>query len=485
MFTSAELKQIKQHGLTPEKIKKQIATLKQGDAWVNLERPALLNDGINNLGKKRRKYIHDFQKIAKTKKIVKFVPASGAATRMFQVLYEYRNNPEIIKYNKESKLILDEFISCLNSFPFYPELKNKDDLNEIFNEMFARKGLNYLSLPKALILFHRYGRESRTAFEEHIIEGLNYTLGQDRISRLHFTISPEHRRFFTAEYKKIAKKIEKKFRCKLQISYSIQNPATDTVALVNNGQLCTDQNKKIVFRPGGHGALLTNLNQLQADIVVIKNIDNVAHDWLKETSNLWQKILIGYCLDLQQKIFNYLKLLKQKKADLQEIKDFLLDELNVKSIIGKKLDSKKAFDLLNRPLRICGMVRNQGEPGGGPFWVKDKKGLSLQIVEKDQISVRQRLSILKKSRYFNPVNLVCAVRDYQNKKFDLMKYCDQEAVIITNKYCNGKQSKVLEYPGLWNGGMAYWNTVFVEMPIETFTPVKTVNDLLRPEHQPK
>lgn len=483
MFTKSELRQFKLKRISPNEIQRQITILRQGEAYQDLLRPAILNDGILAISRKKKKYLHEFKKIAKDKKIVKFVPASGAATRMFQALIEYQKNPENIKYNKECKVFLDEFISCLSSFAFYPELKNIESLPEIIEYLFAKNKLNYLQRPKGLIPFHKYAKESRTAFEEHILEGIPYTVHCDNIARIHFTVSPEHRKLFNALLRKIARKIEKKYSCELRISFSIQDPSTDTIALDTKGQLYKNKEEQVLFRPAGHGALLKNLNKINSDLIVIKNIDNIAHDWLKPLSIDWEKILIGYCAEIQKQIFAYIRILKNNSADLQEIKEFLVDVLNLKCLNGKKLNKGRALQLLDRPLRVCGMVRNEGEPGGGPFWIKTKEFSCLQIVEKDQISLKQRVNVLKKAKYFNPVNLVCAVKNYRGDKFDLTKYSDENAVIITKKHYNGDELKALERPGLWNGAMANWNTVFIEMPLETFTPVKTVNDLLRPEHQ--
>lgn len=482
MFTKSELRQFKKKHISPAEIKRQLNIL-QGDAYQDILRPAILGDGIVSLSRKKRQYLHEFKKVAKDRRIVKFVPASGAATRMFQALIEYQKDPTVLKYDKECQAFLDEFISCLSNFAFYPELKAHETLAEIIDSLFAPKKLNYLSLPKALIPFHRYLRETRTAFEEHIIEALQFNLLCDNICRVHFTVSPEHRRLFGSVLRKFAHKLEKKYAAELLISFSVQDPATDTVALDSKGHLFKNAAGEVLFRPAGHGALLKNLNRLNSDLIVIKNIDNVAHDWLKPVLVEWQKILIGFCTEIQKQIFAYLDGMQKNTADLQEVKEFLVDVLNLKCLNGKKLDKKRALELLNRPLRVCGMVRNEGEPGGGPFWIKTNEFSCLQIIEKDQISLRQRVNVLKKAKYFNPVNLVCAVKDYRGRKFDLTKFCDENAVIITKKHYNGDQLKVLERPGLWNGAMANWNTIFVEMPLETFTPVKTVNDLLRPEHQ--
>jgi hypothetical protein len=334
--------------------------------------------------------------------------------------------------------------------------------------------------------FHTYRKEIRTAFEEHIIEALSYAVSSDKICRVHFTISSKHRKYFLAELKKIQKKLEKKNWLKLHVSFSVQDPRTNTLALDKEQKLFLNDKGFALLRPAGHGALIKNLNKLKEDIVVVRNIDNIAHDWAKTPAIEYEKIMICYLREIQEEIFKYIRQIKNNQADIAAVRQFLSKKLFLESYLTKDFTLKNALKLLDRPLRVCGMVKNEGEPGGGPFWVKDINGrASLQIVEKDQISTKQKVTIMKKSTHFNPVNIVCGITDYNGKKFNLLNYIDETAVIITEKSKYGKPLVALERPGLWNGAMADWNTIFVEIPLETFTPVKTVNDLLRVEHQPK
>ncbi len=487
MFTRSQLVYLNNKGIKTSEAKRQLELLKKGEAFVRLVKPALLNGGIVNIRKKKEKYLQEYTALAKNKKILKFVPASGAASRMFNMLNDVYLDPNIVDTNKCYKNYIADFISCLNSFAFNQHISNKDDLQEILKELLTKNGYNYLEMPKGLIEFHKYYRETRTAFEEQLIESLEYLKDKNKVCRFHFTILPQHRRLFEAEQRKIRRKLEKRFKVRIDITYSLQSHRTDTVASTLDGKLFIDEQGKLVLRPAGHGALLNNLNKLNnVDVVLIKNIDNVAHDWLKPVVIEEEKILLGYFAEIQQKIFNYQLQIKAKTAAIKEVKEFLIKTLNIKGPILKNFELKKAAEILNRPFRVCGMVKNEGEPGGGPFWVKNRQGnITLQIVEKDQISPAQKLSIYKKSSHFNPVNIICGIKDHQGKKYDLSKYCDDDAVIITRKNKNGRTLKALELPGLWNGGMAYWNTIFVEVPLNTFTPVKTVNDLLRPEHQPE
>ncbi|MCX8012648.1 MAG: DUF4301 family protein, partial [Desulfobacterota bacterium] len=354
-------------------------------------------------------------------------------------------------------------------------------------------GLTYAQLPKALIKFHTYPDGNRTALEEHLVEAVAYVQDQNKISRLHFTVSPEHEKLFVQHLKIVKPKYEEKYQVKFQVDFSLQKPSTNTIAVRLDNHPFRDKAGRLVFRPGGHGTLIENLNALNADLIYIKNIDNVTPDRLKDETFLWKKILGGYLVKTQERIFAYLKELENRedKKLLKEIFDFTNDELFILPPSNKQLSSLKnkrefLFKKLNRPIRIGGMVKNQGEPGGGPFWVKGKdEALSLQVVEDAQVdmtSKEQRL-IWNQATHFSPVDFVCGVRDYKGDPFDLKKYVDPAAVFISLKSKDGEPLKALELPGLWNGGMADWISIFVEVPLITFTPVKTVNDLLRPEHR--
>jgi len=404
--------------------------------------------------------IYDHSKIS----VEKFVPASGAATRMFKDLLEAKNNR---KANAQSKI----FFRNLDKFSFDLSGSNEE---EIFSELFGQKRMD--QLPKGQLPFHSYDGFSRTAAEEHLAEGLGYAEKQGTV-KLHFTVSPEH----LDRFKKHLEVASKKFSIEFKITYSTQSPETDTIAVDLNNEPVKDEHGKLLFRPAGHGALLGNLNHLDSDLIFIKNIDNVVPDRLKEDTIKYKKVLAGVLLGYQQGAFD---LLKKNEAG-QDV----LDEGRVLLMglgLNADLSDAEVIEKLNRPIRVCGMVRNQGEPGGGPFWVRDKKGNeSLQIVESAQIdhSNADQETIFKQSTHFNPVDLVCGVKNYKGEKFDLMKYRDPNTGFISHKSYNGQAIKALELPGLWNGSMADWNTIFVEVPLITFNPVKTVNDLVKPEHQ--
>ncbi len=354
--------------------------------------------------------------------------------------------------------------------------------------------MNYGNLPKGLLTFHKYDHHSRTAVEEHLVEGSGYAANKGSVILIHLTVSPEHRNSFDQLLKKVQKKYEDEYKVRFEITYSVQKPSTDTLAIDDKNEPFRESDGSLHFRPGGHGALLENLNDIDADIVFIKNIDNVTHDRNKADTIRYKKALAGLLIHYQEKIFNYLNLLEKPKEIsgkmLKEIADFLNEELG--TTVNSRILQHPAeaavylFKKLNRPIRVCGMVQNIGEPGGGPFWTLESDGSkSLQIVESSQVNLHdpEQAAILNSSTHFNPVDLVCGIKDFHGRKFNLMEYRDPETGFISKKFKNGKPLKALELPGLWNGSMARWNTIFVEVPINTFTPVKTVYDLLRPEHQ--
>jgi len=396
--------------------------------------------------------------------VEKFVPASGAATRMFKDLLELKNNR---KANEQSKI----FFQNINKFSFDLRGSNEED---ILSELFDQRRID--QLPKGLLPFHSYEGFSRTAAEEHLAEGVGYAEKLGTV-KLHFTVSPAHLDRFKKHLEDAAKNLSIDFK----ISYSTQTSVTDTIAVDLKNEPFKGENGKLLFRPAGHGALLENLNHLESDLIFIKNIDNVASDRLKEDTIKYKKVLAGVLLDYQQRAFDVLEQNEAGRDVLDEGRVLLMG-------LGLNADLSDAgvMEKLNRPIRVCGMVRNQGEPGGGPFWVRDKKGNeSLQIVESAQIdhSKADQETIFKQSTHFNPVDLVCGVKNYKGEKFDLMKYRDPNTGFISHKSYNGQAIKALELPGLWNGSMADWNTIFVEVPLITFNPVKTVNDLVKPEHQ--
>jgi len=514
-FTQKDINQIEIKGLTVDKVLSQIELFKKGVPFVNLESAATVENGILCFNEvETMELINVFEAKRDTISLVKFVPASGAATRMFKTLFaflkEYNPKKESINsyINKNKKKELSVFFVGLEKLPFFEEVvtkipKSHPNYNELsYNEqrllfvktMLDENLLNYSSFPKGLLPFHRYKEHSSTAFEEHLFEAAEYATSNNEAS-LHFTISEKHKDKFDEEFKYIEEDIEEKTQTKFDITFSYQKHATDTIAVTLENKPFRDENDALVFRPSGHGALIENLNEIDADITFIKNIDNVVVNKYKSEVAKYKKMLAGVIIKIQEKAFAYEEALDYNisNENLSEIADFLKSKMNIVldanfenlSSHEKKVYLKKK---LNRPIRVCGMVKNEGEPGGGPFWVKDTSGnVSLQIVESAQIdknNLRQN-NILKNATHFNPVDLVCSVKNYKGEKFDLTKYIDYNTAFITMKTKTGKDLKALERPGLWNGSMAYWNTIFVEVPLITFNPVKTVNDLLKAPHQIK
>ncbi|MBU8893530.1 MAG: DUF4301 family protein [Bacteroidales bacterium] len=508
MFTEKDIQQINNKGLTVDKIKNQIQDFIEGFSFLNILKPAIISDGIVKLTDEEiTAYIKLYEDL--NPDTMKFVPASGAASRMFKFLFEFY---EIANEQYENLDQIDDkdvkiFFTNINQFAFYDDLKSViktnnleiEDLSdqgrykEILKFFLFEDGLDYGQKPKGVLLFHKYKNTIRTAFEEHLIEGINYTQSIDNEVKVHFTISSEHQELFNVLIAKSKKKLEEQFGVKFKISFSQQKPSTDILAVDLNNELFRNTDGSLLFRPGGHGALIENLNDLDSDIIFIKNIDNVVPDKLRETTIQYKKALAGLLLSYQERIFKYIHLIESEDLDKetkQEIKQFIMQELGHDCIKYEEIESgagnKCLLEILNRPIRVCGMVKNEGEPGGGPFWVKQSNGtVNLQIVESSQIDQNddQQEAILKSATHFNPVDLVCATKNYKGGRFDLLKYRDLNTGFISKKSKDGRELKAQELPGLWNGAMANWNTIFVEVPIETFNPVKTVNDLLRPEHQ--
>ena len=520
IFSKEDLEQIREHGLSLEAVLSQLQRLNGPTPYLHLVRPCTVGDGIRTIKEEDTTlYTNIFQKEAEKGRFIKFVPASGAATRMFRALQRYYNKGQDLSLealsesaaqgDQDSREFL-EFINGLKKFAFYPllaqimrekgldieSLHQAGCFREIVHFILAPEGLNYSNTPKALVLFHRYDGKVRTALEEHLVEGANYVCDKSRRALLHFTVADEHLEKFRSFLKTLSPEYEKALNVKYDVGLSLQKKSTDTIAVDLEGKPFRLADGRLLFRPGGHGALIENLNDLKADIIFIKNIDNVVPDHLKPETYKWKKVLGGLLVWLQKKIHGYLRLLVQSSAFVPEEQDminFARNELevNLPDQFGSWAAGKKrAFllDLFNRPIRVCGMVRNVGEPGGGPFWVKGKSGeITKQIVETAQIdpNSKEQQSILRSSTHFNPVDLVCAVRDWQGKPFDLRQFVDPDTVFISKKSKDGRDLKALELPGLWNGAMAKWITFFVEVPLVTFNPVKTVNALLRQEHQPQ
>ena len=518
IFSVKDIKDIRARGITPEEVQRQIEIFKKGFSNVDLLRPCRIGDGIRELDEKDiARLAAVYSKAQSSGRAMKFVPSSGAATRMFKELAAVSGKIgnmgkasllERSRDDEDFRYFLN-FIKNIKNFPFYNELNSvmsgnginidkaisEEKYKDILEYTLSKKGLNLAGLPKALISFHQYPDYSRTPVEEHLAEAAAYTVDGHGKARIHFTVSMEHEEAITAHVKSVEGRY-KNSGSDFKIGFSNQKPSTDTIAVHKDNTLFREMDGSLIFRPGGHGALLENLSELGGDIIFIKNIDNVSPDRLKDASNIYKKALAGYLVELQERIFDYLKKLEADNRNeglLEIIFKFIRNDLSICSPAGIENWSyaKKAeylFSILNRPLRVCGMVRNQAEPGGGPFWVKHTDGsVSLQIVEKSQINTadNQQRGIMEASTHFNPVDLVCGVRDYRGISFDLKKYVDPDTYFISVKSKDGMELKALELPGLWNGAMAYWNTVFVEVPLITFNPVKTVFDLLRDEHQPE
>ncbi|MGA1226046.1 MAG: DUF4301 family protein [Tamlana sp.] len=514
MFSEKDINQIQDLGITIDKVNEQIERLKDGMSYSNLVAAATIGKGIEKYEKDEiQNFIELYEAKRNNLSLVKFVPASGAATRMFKFLFQFLKsfkpaNESVQEYaDRKNDTLIENFLSNLKSFPFYnlvlSEVKsvnpNFDSLPEnekyvaFVKTMLEDNGINYSFLPKGLLPFHKYDQNVVTAFYEHLFESTLYS-SANNIANLHFTVSENHHDYFIKELNKIKDDLEKKTKTTFNVSFSYQKQVTSTVALTAKDQVFRNEDGSILFRPAGHGALLENLNDLDYDLIFIKNIDNIVVSNKNIKISNSKKLLSGVLLEVQEKIFSYLHKLDEgglTDADFKIIALFLKYRLNVPIDVDfdrMSSDEKTTYlsEKLNKPIRVCGMVKNEGEPGGGPFWVKDKNNqVSLQIVEFAQInfSRKNQQSLVYKATHFNPTDLVCGVRNYKGEKFNLMDYVDPEAAFITMKTQNGVDIKALELPGLWNGSMAHWNSIFVEVPLTTFNPVKTVNDLLKPAHQ--
>lgn len=494
MFTNRNLEQIQDQGLTIDKIAQQLEHFVKGFPQIHLIAPATPQKGIILLSEEdETRYISVFENaLSSGLKTMKFVPASGAASRMFKDLYAY-----LEQTGTTENEFIQQFLSNIGKFAFFDQLHKiapAVEGKELVSKLLMSDGLGYGNKPKGLLQFHKYKNAARTPFEEHLVEAASYCTGSNGIARIHFTISPEHLEGFEELLKKIKTEYQKRFGIQFDVSFSFQHKSTDTIAVTLNNEPFRDENGDLTFRPGGHGALLENLNELEADIIFIKNIDNVVPDRLKHETKRYKKALAGMLVTLRNKVFNFLEKLDQANAvnDLEllsKVENFLRKELFTDFTDQFESNSDRLRFLaekLNRPIRICGMVRNEGEPGGGPFWAKNPDGtVSLQIIEKAQINLDDpaQSEMLGNSTHFNPVDLICSTRNYKGEQFDLSKYTDPETGFISSKSKDGIELKALELPGLWNGAMSNWNTIFVEVPLATFNPVKTINDLLRPEHQ--
>ena len=514
-LSEQDLGQIKQHGVSLENIQKQIAILKKGIAKMELLEAATVENGILKFS--IVEFVEKatfFDENKSDLKLLKFVPASGAATRMFKFLTVFLNEFDIEResinayINRKKDTKLPVFIVGMDKLPFfdiiYKKLKEeffnfdsfpRDYKNYYFIKfMLDPEYFNFASKPKGILPFHEYAVNVATPIEEHLYE-CGYYSSSNNQSYLHFTVSESHQKQFEQIISNVKDKVEKETNTTIEVSYSYQHKSTDSIAVNMNDEAFRTEDGKLLFRPGGHGALIENLNQLDADIIFVKNIDNVIlHN--NDTIALYKKALAGILIELQQQIFSFLNLINQYTVEdnqIDEIKDFLKAKLNMEVkadfdlyTFENKIKVLKA--ILNRPIRVCGMVKNEGEPGGGPFWVKNgQKEVSLQIVESSQVDLnnKKQAEIMANATHFNPVDLICATKNHKGEKFDLHEFVDENSGFIVEKNYLGKDIKSYELPGLWNGAMANWLTVFVEVPLITFNPVKTVNDLLKEAHQSK
>jgi len=519
-FNQDDLRLMATLGITENQVRAQIALFQRSSGYLRLLRPCTPGDGIQQIPTDETEPLIALQEeAARQSRFIKFVPASGAATRMFQGLLSFYLNrssfdldkihPDLNGNDTEAGELI-RFLKRIEQFAFYEDLKEsmtrdglditktlqKKQWREILDYLLTTRGLNYLNRPKGLHQFHTYSSHKRTAFEEHLIEAVQTICDRTGQCHLHVTVSPEHEETFRNFFKTLQPTYENQYDCRFKVTFSFQSHSRDTLAVDLENRPFREDSGALLFRPGGHGALLQNLNELRGDLIYIKNIDNVLPDRLKKPTIVWKKILGGYLVKIQHIIHDFIRKLTEEMvtpALLVEVGTFCRDRLCFFEPPDFQQGSIKEqtaflFDFLNRPIRVCGMVKNEGEPGGGPFWVKDSEGvISLQIVEKAQLDPESsgQKAIWASSTHFNPVDLVCSVRNFEGRPFDLNRYVDPEAVFIARKFQNGRDLKALELPGLWNGAMAHWITLFVEVPIQTFSPVKTINDLLRPEHQNK
>ena len=499
MLTEKDLKQIAQRGISKEQLETQLKEFETGFPFLKLEAAASVGNGIVAPNENERKEYVDAWEAYKAEghRVVKFVPASGAASRMFKNMFAFVDANYDVPTTDFEKKYFDE----IEKFAFYDALNDVCVKNEgmgikalmaegkykaVAANMLKPEGLNYGQLPKGMLLFHKYAEGARTPMEEHLVEGALYAASNGE-AHVHFTVSHDHLAYFKAKVAEKADMFAKKYGIKYDITFSEQKPSTDTVAANPDNTPFRESDGSLLFRPGGHGALIENLNEIKADVIFIKNIDNVVPDRLKPETVEWKQVIAGVLVSLQKKAFEYLRKLDAgvNDAELQEIAAFVEKNLCTKPK-SCKVDAEYLRNKLNRPMRVCGVVKKVGEPGGGPFLTYNQDGtVSLQILESSQIDTNNAdyMKMFTQGTHFNPVDLVCAVKDYKGQSFNLPDFVDKTTGFISSKSKGGKELKALELPGLWNGAMSNWSTIFVEVPLGTFNPVKTVNDLLREQHQ--
>ena len=505
MLNQNDLQQIAARGITQEQVDHQLEQFKTGFPFLRLEAAASIGQGVQApTDEERQQFIECWNRYKNEgHEIVKFVPASGAASRMFKDVFAFVDAP----YDAPQTTFEREFFDGIKKFAFREALCDKCKENEgknirtlleegnykaVARQMLSAEGLNYGQLPKGLLLFHNYEDGPRTPMEEHLVEAALYAVS-DGQANVHFTVSHDHLELFKQKVEEKLDKYAKRFGIQFNVSFSEQKPSTDTIAANPDGTPFRQDDGSLLFRPGGHGALIQNLNDIKADVVFIKNIDNVVPDRLKAATVEYKQLLAGILVSLQARAFEYLRLLDSGKythEQLEEIIRFVQRDLCCRKADIKLLEDAELVIYLrrklNRPMRVCGVVKNVGEPGGGPFLTYNSDGtVSLQILESSQIDKKnaEYMKMFTEGTHFNPVDLVCAIRDYKGNAFNLPDFVDPQTGFISQKSKNGRELQALELPGLWNGAMSDWSTVFVEVPLETFNPVKTVNDLLREQHQ--
>ena len=489
MFSQNDIRQIEGRGSSVRQVEQQIATLSKGFPWMKIVGPATPERGILVLSEKSAQECVDYYRSARADGRCKFVPASGAASRMFKDMFA---GLHALEEGKPLPAPAARLVEHIREFAFYDEgvFAPGDEAKDILEKLLTDKGLGYGAKPKGVLRFHRYADEIRTAIAEHLVEAATYMKDEDDLCHLTITISPEHRPLFEAAISEVREKFEARYGVRYDIRFQVQDPSTDTIAVDPRNKPFRKGDGSLLFRPAGHGALIYNLNQVEEELVSIKNIDNVSAEKLLPVTARYKEILLGSALMVRDQIFQYLDELEADPsvACCNEIEDYLDRVLCIQLPLARSREERVEMlrEKLNRPVRVCGMVRNEGEPGGGPYIIAGKDGCtSLQILESVQINPEDpgAKGAMARATHFNPVDLVCCLRNYKGERFDLTKYVDPDAGFISSKSFEGRELKALELPGLWNGAMSNWNTVFVEVPVETFNPVKTVLDLLRDAHK--
>ena len=489
MFTQNDIRQIEGRGSSVRQVEQQIATLSKGFPWMKIVGPATPERGILVLSEKSAQECVDYYRSARVDGRCKFVPASGAASRMFKDMFA---GLHALEEGKPLPAPAARLVEHIREFAFYDEgvFAPGDEAKDILEKLLTDKGLGYGAKPKGVLRFHRYADEIRTAIAEHLVEAATYMKDEGGVCHLTITISPEHRPLFEAAISEVREKFEARYGVRYDIRFQVQDPSTDTIAVDPRNKPFRKGDGSLLFRPAGHGALIYNLNQVEEELVSIKNIDNVSAEKLLPVTARYKEILLGSALMVRDQIFQYLDELEADPsvACCNEIEDYLDRVLCIQLPLARSREERVEMlrEKLNRPVRVCGMVRNECEPGGGTYIIAGKDGCtSLQILESVQINPEDpgAKGAMARATHFNPVDLVCCLRNYKGERFDLTKYVDPDAGFISSKSFEGRELKALELPGLWNGAMSNWNTVFVEVPVETFNPVKTVLDLLRDAHK--